>query len=1193
MTAIQTFSTTPGASATLVEGHDTMRWLLLDSSLTFSPHLWREASAAGAIGVLIETPEGMVAHDGDDIETDLTGVRAYGPFAQTPDVSDLVAPSDAGRKGTFVHLHTHGEHSALDGLSTMQELVDLAKADGNTAIAITDHGNCSAHPALQRACDKEGLQPIFGMEAYFVNERLERPVSGDVEAAKRLREYKHLILLATDDASLRNLWAMSTEGYRDGRYYKPRIDWDTLSKYSRGIIATSSCLGGPLSQMLLDGDIDGAKATLSRFVAIFGKDFYLEIQPGTQADQIRLNHLLVDLSRSQGVPLVAAADGHYPTDDDAETHKIWMACQTSSDNEGYWHFDHSLNEAEMRQRLSYLAPEVVDEAIANTVVIAERCTARIESKVTMPTFHRDGGHPKDAEAVREMCLENWGRIKSTAHTPEVYQARFDYEFDLITRKLYNGYFLMVSDYVRWAKDSGILVGHARGSSAGSLLAYLMRITEVDPVEHDILFERFITEGRQSLPDIDVDLPASKRDDFQDYIQHRWGSDRVVRVGTHLRYKSKGIIGKLFGVFRDRDQLPPEGLADAKKISDIIGEAESGTAGLGMSWEQLWVHEGEQLEPYRRKYPEIFALAGKLVGRLHSYGQHPAGMVISTEGSLLDQLPLRSGDTPGAMISQFEFDDLDEMGFIKFDLLTIRTLDTLQGAIDGARAMGIDVNVYDFNLEYDDPMVWDEIGNGYTKGIFQVETASGTRLAKRMLPTSIADLSDMGSIVRPGPSRSGLTETYLRRRAGEEAVSFPDPRLEAILAPTQGVMIYQEQVMAACMILAGFTSTEADDVRKILGKKRVDKVQDAGYKFVAGCVNGGMDRKVATDLWAQMAEFSLYAFGKAHSVSYAMISYLTAWWRVHYPVPTLTALLSTVDNDRIPDFVREARRLSVSILPPDINTSSKGFTPDGVTIRYGFDSVKGIGTKAVEAITLGQPYTSFEDYLERKGPAANSGVTLLLAKLGAFDSVHPHRRALVEMLEADKDGSSARCVFKVNEGRLREETCSFDWSTEPRPVGRTGKLLKAKPLPTRCAKSCRQYTAPEPMPLSAIGRYTDAQIRDIEQELIGIHLSSSVFDHFTDEDRAVLRNQSDMATRGIPGVYLVAGIIASMRLHRDRSDREMAFIGLETEAASLDVVCFADQRTLYRDVMRTGSLVVCEIKSDSRGSQLKTLTMIQK
>ena len=939
--------------------------------------------------------------------------------------------------------------------------------------------------------------------------------------------------------------------------------------------------------------MDAARARLGRLLDVFGEDFYIEIQPSDLEEQRRLNPLLIALAHDLKVPVVAAADGHFPTATDKELHKIWLACQTSKDNEDYWHFDHSMPESEMRERLSYLDPQDVDEAVGNTVKVAEKCHARIESKITMPIYYRQGGYERDAEKLWQMCQDNWSRIKPDRIYPEqVYRERFEREFNLLSAKKYCGYFLMVSDYVCWAKDNGILVGPGRGSGAGSLIAFLMRITEVDPVQHEVLFERFITDGRKTLPDFDVDFPASKRPDIQNYLRQKWGDDHTLRIGTHLRYKNKGVVQKLFSVLGD--QLPPEAFADAKALSAIVTEAEASTAGLGLSWEALWAQEGDVLEPYRRKYPELFAIAERLVGRLNSYGRHAAGIVISTDHALTDRLPLRGGEDGDQMISQFAMDDLDAMGYIKFDILTIRTLDTLQAIVDSAREyFGIKVDVYDFDAEYDDPMVWEEIAAGNTLGMFQIETVAGTRLVRRLQPTNLGELSDVGALVRPGPTRSGLTEAYLRRREGTESVNFPDPRMEEFLAPTQGVMIYQEQVMQAAMALAGYDSTEADGVRKILGKKKVDQVVEAGHKFVDGCVANGMDKDAAAHLWEQMAEFAKYGFGKAHSISYAMITYWTAWWKVHYVVPTLTALLSTVDKERVPEFVKEARRLNIKILPPDINASGRGFRPDGSSIRYGLDSIKGIGPKAIEELETGQPYASFADFQDRSTRAVNAGVQLLLAKVGAFDSLELNRKALVTRLEANKSGFASVCVFKTTDTTDPQGlACTYDWANEPRPINKkTLKLLKPKPLPKKCTKACRQYQPNGYNGLDVSTGYTDKEIREVEQELLGIQLSSTPFDSLPPDDREAVRKYAELLDKGVAGVYMVVGTIAKIRKHRDRSDREMAFFNLSTETTDLDVVVFADQYALYGVHLKVGHFVVCEVRRTDRGAQLKTLHVL--
>jgi DNA polymerase III alpha subunit len=1468
---IREFSDLPGGGAALlVEDDDALRFLILSGGTSLTPSLWDRARLDGADGVFEGWPQAPFRYLAAADAPDGRWYTIHQPlnFLQTLIEVQRLKVNGPSTNGTFVHLHTHSEFSALDGLSTIPELVELAVEDNNPALAITDHGVCAGHPSLQRHCEAAGIKPIFGMEAYFVDDRLERPGSRPTAFAtdaerdrmlsehesktKRLRQYNHLILLAKNEVGLRNLWTLSTEGYRDGFYHKPRVDWNSLRHHGEGLIATTACLGGPISRLLLDGHQDQARAQLGRLLDIFGEDLYVEIQPSDLEEQVKLNPLLIALAHDLRVPVIAAADGHFPRAADKELHKTWLACQTSADNEDYWHFDHSMTELEMRQHLHYLDPQDVDEAVDNTVRVAEKCDARIENKVVMPIYYRQGGYDRDAEKLREMCLANWSRIKpGRKYSEEIYQERFEREYRLLKDKLYCGYFLMVADYVGWAKDHGILVGPGRGSGAGSLIAFLMRITEVDPVQHEILFERFITDGRMTLPDFDCvagstelhrdgpggrtvadlyalvhgrpgarpgecevcgtamesikrgykgnpstwlcvpcykkrhhlrtkglpsilgrntlgrlsnqplldilykgvretlritvsdgrfiestpehrhltvtgwreakdirpgdllvlmddagrrashtdnlsaqvkahlveragaacelclaeapegeswrgkfevahldystrninnmlflctpchrrmdvqlgtpvvfrqvtraevvgeqpvydvvmghddhswvangfvthncDFPASKRQDIQRYLRQKWGDDHTLRIGTHLRYKSKGVLGKLFSILAN--QLPPEAFADAKKLSAIVADAEAGTAGLGLSWEALWVQEEEVLEPYRRKYPELFAIAGRLVNRLNSYGRHAAGIVISTEHALTDRLPLRGGEDGDQMISQFAMDDLDAMGYVKFDILTIRTLDTVQAIVDGARRyFDIEVDVYDFDTEYEDPMVWEEIAAGNTLGMFQIETVAGTRLVRRLQPTNLAELSDVGALVRPGPTRSGLTEAYLRRREGTETVNFPDPRMEEFLAPTQGVMIYQEQVMQAAMALAGYDSTEADGVRKILGKKKVDQVVEAGRKFVDGCVVNGMDKDAAAHLWEQMAEFAKYGFGKAHSISYAMITYWTAWWKVHYVVPTLTALLSTVDKERVPEFVKEARRLDIKILPPDINASGRGFRPDGGSIRYGLDSIKGIGPKAIEELEAAQPYVSFEDFQARSTRAVNAGVQLLLARVGAFDILEPNRQALVTKLTSEKDGSAALCVFKTTETTEPNGlACTYDWDNEPRPINKkTLKLLKAKPLPKRCTKGCRRYEPQGVVGLDLVTGYTDKEIREIEQELLGIQLSSTPFDMLPPADRESLRKYAELLDKGVAGVYMVVGTIVSVRKHRDRSDRDMAFFNLSTETTDLDVVVFADEYVTYSVHLKTGHFVVAEVRRTDRGSQLKTLHIL--
>lgn len=1099
----------------------------------------------------------------------------------------------------FVHLHTHSEYSTLDGLSTVAEMVEAVTGMDQGALGLADHGYCTGHPDLAKHAPKAGLRPVYGIETYFVDDRLLRPEKGDAEAQKVLRDYYHLVLWAKDDRGLENLWAMSTESHRDGFYHKPRMDWDTLARYSEGIIASTACLRGPLTHhALLEGRPDVARQNLGRLLDIYGDDLFIEIHANQLPEQIEVNKHLVAMARDHGVGMIAAADSHYPTKDHQLAHRVWLSIQTESDiADDSTLFagsqDYSLtSEAEIRQALAYLPADVVDEAVVNTSLVADRCTAKISGETVTPIFVRSGGYDRDAELMREMARANWHLVQGKSHPEEVYEKRLAEEDALIVSKRFPGYFLIVADYCNEARRRGILVGPGRGSGGGSLYAYLLGITSIDPVEADLLFARFLTEGRTELPDFDVDFPQSRKQEMQEYLREKWGEEYVTVVGSITRLKSKGIVADLSRAMKST--LPETAFADLTRFSKFVTEAEADTAGLGMPWDDLWAQHGDALQEYRDKYPDLFAMADLLFGRVKTYGQHAAGMVISTDKPLTGRLPLRRAGADGHLVAQFEKDALEQLGFTKFDLLTLRTLDTLQDCIDLIKARrGISIDLYSWRSEFDDPQVWEEIAAGHTLGIFQIETSSSTPLIKTMKPTNLLELADAITLVRPGPKNSGLTAAYLRRRDGLEEVSFPDQRMAQVLEPTYGCMIYQEQIMAACMLLSGYDSNEADGVRKILGKKKVEQVKPAGEKFIRLAVEwGGMSKGDAEHLWDQMAEFAKYSFNKAHAFGYAVLAYWCAWLKVHYPVEFLTAALSTVDKDRIPEFIKESRRLGIKVLPPDVNQSGVGFRAvSNLEIRYGLDSVKGIGRAGAVGVMAGQPYATFDDFVERKGPGADAGVTRLLARVGAFDSIYPNRRGLETRLLEEKEGLDSMCVFKsltfINEHAL---PCTYDWASEPEPINpKTGKKLKPKPPPKKCTKGCRQYQAPEARDHSQVEPYTDEDIRQIEQEMLDTYLSSTPFDRLDPEDRELLIAEAERLDTGPEGSYMLAAIVTRVKPHKDRNGNPMGFLDLSTEVNDISMVVFNadwDRFQIQKGLFKVGSLCYAEVIKGSRGYHLR-------
>jgi DNA polymerase III subunit alpha len=1121
----------------------------------------------------------------------------------------------------YVELHNHTEQSLLDGLPRASEAAARAVENGNPALAITDHGTCAGHIEHQRECLAAGIAPIFGIEAYFQPDRLVRPpdtkdqqarlkemfgpekmaivtpeyrrLDAEVRAAKdaqgALRGGRHLILLAQGERGLRDMWAASTEASATGYYWKPRMDWALLEERGSDLIATTACLGGIISQDLLAGlrdrtALDRALADLDRLKATFPGRLYLEMQANELPEQIRLNRLLVELSAAFGLPLVAACDAHYLTPEDAPLHREWMLCQTGAGKEDYWHFSPMLPEVAVRASLGYLDPKVVDSAIRNTVEVAERCTARIDWHVPLPVFTPGGTHDDDARRLRALC----DAALSAANAPRLYRDRTDYEFDVVAAKHFAGCYLIVEELVSYARSQGVLVGPGRGSAAGSLMSYQTGITSIDPIEAGLMFERFLTPGRESMPDFDLDFPTSKRPMIQDHVMARYGSDHVVRVGTVLRYQSKGILNKLSSVHAR--ELPDDAPAHFKEMAQIIDEAEAGTAGLGLPWDEILTDP--RIAAYALKYPRIFETATRLHGRVHAAGQHPAGLIISPQTPLDGQLPMRREEGGKSMlVSQWDYRAADDLGLFKLDNLTLRTLDSLQEACDLVEARtGIRQDPRAWSGQYGDPQVFEEISGGHTLGMFQLETSLCRQYCLDMKPGSLADLADLTTFVRPGPRNSGATARYLLRRAGREVVTYPHPLLEEILAPTHGVMLYQEQVMNACKALAGYDDLEADGVRKILGKKLTSKVQAAGEEFVRRCVDRGHDEEQMTALWADMAEFGKYAFNKSHGFSYGVLSYWTAWMKAHYPVEMLTGILSTLDKmDRMAEFATEARRIGISVLPPDARFSGGAFAADGMSIRYGLTAIHGVGPQAIAKITAGQPYASYDDFARRSG--VNSGVLAALARAGALDALVPSRRGLVRVIESDKDGSSVRCVHKDDEaegpGGL---PCTYDWLSEPAPpprLGVSGRQLKviAKPPPKRCTVACRRYTPPSLPGMDGWGEYPPDALFRQDMEVYGTWMSDVPFARL-EQLGAGMRERARRVALAVAdspeGSYPMTGILAEWHRATTRRGGAMWWVKLATEVSVMDLACFSPLRDSEADVpaqlraIRPGTLVAAEV-----------------
>jgi DNA polymerase-3 subunit alpha len=1252
-------------SPSLVEDENGNRLLVVSvkRGAAIGARVWTQAHAGGASAIVLNTgkkyaailTEDFLEHRTEDRQAMTYGVPNVGilMFDHPPSRREIMRAlrersvplheHEPLPGSQFVHLHAHSEYSALDGLSRVQEMVDAAVRHEQPAMAVTDHGGCWGHPDLQSVCAKAGVKPIFGIEANFVDDRRFRPMSKPTKAKtadqteyersiaaweeeqKRGRDYWHLVLLALTDEGLRNIWAMSSEAEYDGLYYRPRMDWETLEKYSAGVMATTSCLRGPLSAALLNEDDQLATMRLARLNGIFDGRVAIELHTNQLPEQKVLNERLVELGRTNGNGLIVVTDSHYPTKEHAECHKVWIAAQMQKEltedadifagDQDY----HLMHLDEVEHSLSYLPDDVVAEATRNTVDIAQQCNAAIQTpKSSVPIFSKKGTIEermlRDKERLVDLCLSNWHKTQGKVDAkgdpiPEsVYFARFEREMAMIVDKGFCGYFLMCAEYCTWTREQGKLIGPGRGSGGGCLVAYLCNIVEIDAVEADLIFERFMTKGRTALPDFDVDFPSSWREELTNHVIERYGTEHVVRVGTHVRKKNSGIIRTLGEqVLASTYDIQR---SDVSAISAIIKEAEANSAGLGESWENVLNLAGDQLDPYIAKYPKLFEMADLLVGRLSTYGKHPAGVVIDPDNSLIGRLPMayahtqlppcKAGDHSAChAVASWNMDVLESvLHLVKFDFLTLRTLDTLQLTVDLIKERtGVAPDFYSWKEEYHDSVVWEEISKGRTLGAFQVETWEGVKMCKRYKPTSLAGLADVITLVRPGPMRSGLTDMYIRRRRGEEDVDYPHPLLEQTLAKTYGAILYQEDVMNVCMVLAGYDENEADKVRKMLGKKQVSEAAEAGRKFVNACVERGIDREPMEALWAQIEEFAKYSFNRAHAFAYAVLGYWCMWLKVHYPAEFLTAILSTVKGERIPEFVNDARRRGFKVLPPDINTSNVGFTiVDEHTIRYGLASIGGIGEGAANAVIASRPYVSYDDFIERRSTKCDMGDITKLAAIGAFDSLEPNRKQLEERLTytAAKDSTNT-CVHR-DESWLSQWDglpCRFDWGTVEVQLTSKGEPKKGwRPNPKKCSKACKQYT-PRELEISA-DCYTDVEIREREKELLGLYLSSTPFDDLPEDHIEVAATGTDIEEGPLGEDFFTAVLINSIRAKEDRNGNPMAFLSMVThDGATVSAVCFKQVWRRVRANVEAGTLCYVVLYKTDRGLQVTGLEPLTK
>ncbi len=1048
---------------------------------------------------------------------------------------------------SFVHLHVHTEYSLLDGSNKITEYASRVKELGMNAAAITDHGVMYGVIDFYKAAKKVGIKPIIGCEVYVApGSRFDR------EKMRGDDRYHHLVLLAANNQGYANLMKLVSKGFIDGYYYKPRVDMEILNEYHEGIIALSACLAGEIPRLLYRGFYDEAKEAAERLDACFGSgNFFLELQDHGIPEQQMVNEQLLRLSEETGIELVATNDVHYTYAEDADPHDILLCLQTgkklSDENrlryEGGQYYVKS--EGEMRSLFSY-APQ----ALENTQKIADRCNVEIEFGVTkLPKF--DVPEPYTSwEYLNKLCHDGLHRHYPKKRIPELTE-KLNYELSVIKNMGYVDYFLIVWDFIHFARENGIAVGPGRGSAAGSLVAYTLDITQLDPVKYNLLFERFLNPERVSMPDIDVDFCFERRQEVIDYVVRKYGKDRVVQIVTFGTLAARNVI-------RDVGRVMDLPYATCDKIAKMIPKE------LDITIDKALKMNPELREAYDSdpKITHLIDMAKRLEGLPRHTSIHAAGVVISQK-SVDEYVPLARG-TDGAVTTQFTMTTLEELGLLKMDFLGLRTLTVIQDAVVNVKlSKGIDIDIE--NIDYDDKAVLASLSTGHCDGVFQLESAGMKSFMKDLKPDSLEDMIAGISLYRPGPM--DFIPAYIKGKNHPETITYDCPQLEPILAPTYGCIVYQEQVMQIVRDLAGYTLGRSDLVRRAMSKKKADVMARERQNFVygnpdegvPGCIANGISEAVANKIYDEMTDFAKYAFNKSHAAAYAVVSYRTAWLKYYYPVEFMAALMTSVIDKsvKVSEYILTCRQMGVKVLPPDINESLLAFsvTPDGA-IRYGLYAVKSVGRPFIEEIIAERDengkFHSLEDFVERtiSGDLNRRAVENFI-KAGAFDCIADTRRQLLMVVNVVIDR-----VTKRKKHSMSGQMSLFDLVSDEE-------------------KQSLEIGMPD------VREYAKEDLLAMEKEVLGIYLSGHPIDEYESLWRKnITRTSADLIRDEETGEAAVAdgeqavigGIVAGKNIKYTKHNQVMAFLTIEDLLGTAEVIVFPKSYQQYSSLMEDDAKV---------------------
>ena len=1032
----------------------------------------------------------------------------------------------------FVHLHVHTEYSLLDGACRIDRMFDRLKELGQTAIAITDHGVMYGCVDFYKAAKKAGVKPIIGCEVYVATR-------SRFDKVNRIDGSNHLVLLCKNETGYKNLIKLVSAGFIEGFYSKPRVDKELLEQHHEGLVCLSACLAGEIPQALLAGDYEKAKAAALYFNDLFGQgNFYIEIQDHGIDAQQQILPLLIRLARETGIPLVATNDAHYLRKEDSKMQSILICIQTGktvqdADKLEFETDEFYLKSTEEMYDLFSIAPD----ACENTVKIAEMCNFDFEFGVTkLPYFEAPDGMDNQVY-FEKLCREGLVRRYGDVVTDEM-RERLEYEIDVIRRMGYTNYYLIVFDFINYAKQQGIPVGPGRGSGAGSLAAYCVGITNIDPIRYNLLFERFLNPERVSMPDFDVDFCYERRQEVIDYVNEKYGHDHVAQIITFGTMAARAAI-------RDVGRVLGMPYAQVDSISKMVPMELKMTLNraLEVSPELKAQYEADP------QVKELIDTAIKIEGMPRHASTHAAGVVITREAAN-EYVPLASND--GVPVTQFTMTTIEELGLLKMDFLGLRTLTVIKNAEEMVRRREPDFSMD--NISYDDAATYDMLGRSETEGVFQLESTGMKQVLTGLQPKNLEDIIALISLYRPGPMDS--IPTYLRNRHEPDKVRYKTPQLAHILDVTNGCIVYQEQVMQICRELAGFTLGQADLVRRAMSKKKHDVMEKERQHFVTGCAANGISEQAANDIFDDMSSFASYAFNKSHAACYAYVAFQTAYLKCHYPSEFMAALLTSVlDNtDKVIEYTGECQRLGIKVLPPSINVSDGGFTVDGKSIRFGLNATKNVGRNLIAAVVRERkekPFTSLYDFCRRlHGQELNRRAAESLVKCGAFDETGVSRKAMLENVDA---------IFKSVET----------------DVGRNveGQLDLFSQLSGESAGA-----AGEDFHIEDHGEFPLPELLKMEKEVSGLYLSGHPLDGYRQQIQKIgacrIADLMGEEARRYDGkhVNIVCAVIKS-KFMTTRSNTMMAFTNVEDLSGTMEIIVFPKVLADCRSALQDNAVVV--------------------